>query len=506
MADTPSGLFAKVDPCAALVPGVRLATLNVALYEFLDREYGSDFGADLRRPQRRSPCAVAAVRPGGPARRGCAMARVVVVGGGFGGMAVAVRLAKLGHEVTLLERAERLGGALTTVEADGFTWDAGPTHTMLPAVLRDLFRKSGRPLERELELVPLEVLREHRFEDGSSVRLPGGSRAAQIAAVDELGEGLGRRWVDHVASYDDDWEVLRREYLERPWDRDHLPAPLAARLRSRETLAGGSAACKDERLQLMATHPATADGHEPRDVPAWVGVTAYVEQRFGAWTVPGGMAAITAGPRAATGHPQGRGPHRHRGARRARARRPRGRRDHRRRPPRRRRRGRRGRPASAAHARPARARDDARAPPGRLPPRARRRAPGPLPTRRCCTATRCSSCAPAAGPPTAGTRGRCTAAAGSRRTCWSRWRGAASTCAPQVVTRIDRSPRDLVELWGGSPLGVRWQGRGTTFRRLGPHDPVPGVYAAGAHATPGAGLPFVGLSAALVAQVVGPAQ
>jgi hypothetical protein len=44
MADTPSGLFAKVDPCAALVPGVRLATLNVALYEFLDREYGSEFG------------------------------------------------------------------------------------------------------------------------------------------------------------------------------------------------------------------------------------------------------------------------------------------------------------------------------------------------------------------------------------------------------------------------------------------------------------------------------
>jgi UDP-galactopyranose mutase len=77
---------------------------------------------------------------------------------------------------------------------------------------------------------------------------------------------------------------------------------------------------------------------------------------------------------------------------------------------------------------------------------------------------------------------------------------------PQVVARVDRSPRDLVDLWGGSPLGVRWQGRRTTFRRLGPQTPIPGVYAAGAHATPGAGLPFVGLSAALVAQLVGPTQ
>ena len=52
-------------------------------------------------------------------------------------------------------------------------------------------------------------------------------------------------------------------------------------------------------------------------------------------------------------------------------------------------------------------------------------------------------------------------------------------------------------------MGVLWQGRGTVRRRLGPTTPIAGVYAAGAHATPGAGLPFVGLSAALVAQEIG---
>src|SRR3954449_11028523 len=123
------------------------------------------------------------------------VARVVVIGGGFGGMAASARVAKLGHEVTLLERSCRLGGALVPVERDGFTWDGGPTYTMLPAVVRDLFRKSGRPAEREIDLVPLDVLREHRFADGSSVRLPFGSRAAQISSVEGLGAGLGRRWV-----------------------------------------------------------------------------------------------------------------------------------------------------------------------------------------------------------------------------------------------------------------------------------------------------------------------
>jgi hypothetical protein len=44
MADTPSGLFAKLQPCAALQPGVRLATVNLALYDLLRREYGVDVG------------------------------------------------------------------------------------------------------------------------------------------------------------------------------------------------------------------------------------------------------------------------------------------------------------------------------------------------------------------------------------------------------------------------------------------------------------------------------
>jgi UDP-galactopyranose mutase len=52
-------------------------------------------------------------------------------------------------------------------------------------------------------------------------------------------------------------------------------------------------------------------------------------------------------------------------------------------------------------------------------------------------------------------------------------------------------------------MGVLWQGRGTVRERLGPRTPIAGVYAAGAHATPGAGLPFVGLSAALVAAEIG---
>jgi hypothetical protein len=42
---TPSGLFAKVDPCRAMVPGQRLAPVNAALAAFVDATYGAGFGA-----------------------------------------------------------------------------------------------------------------------------------------------------------------------------------------------------------------------------------------------------------------------------------------------------------------------------------------------------------------------------------------------------------------------------------------------------------------------------
>ncbi len=221
------------------------------------------------------------------------MARVVVIGGGFGGMAAAARLAKLGHDVTLLERSAQLGGALTSVEQDGFTWDAGPTSTLLPAVIRDLFRKSGRPLEREVDLQPLDLVREHRFADGTSLQLPGASRAAQLAAVDGLGPGLGQQWVDHVASYGETWELLRKEWFERPFDEVVAPRELTALLGARESLEKRlRRVFRDERLRLVAGHRLVMDGHALRDVPVFAGVDVYLEQRFGAWTVPGGLATL----------------------------------------------------------------------------------------------------------------------------------------------------------------------------------------------------------------------
>lgn len=431
--------------------------------------------------------------------------RVVVIGGGIGGMATAARLAKQGHEVTLLERSTTLGGAVGSVESEGFVWDTGPTVTLLPAVLRDLFRKSGRQLEKELELVPQEIIREHRFEDETSVTLRGGSRGVQFDAFEELKPGLGQKWCDYVASFADDWEAIRRDYLERPWAPEVADREVTARIFTRDTLAKRmKRSLKDERLRLVAGHPFAFDGHDVRNVPAWQGVVSYVEQTFGAWTVPGGMGKLAdaMAQRLATRGVDVR---------------------------------------LATEARDIAVREGRAAAvvtdqgdldadavvcavdPRRIPALA----PHALHTMPAIPPMTCHlglvGDVPELPPEVVfhGDPMLVVRAGGSAPEGGHAWtvmgRGLLSedivlalaragvNVRGNVEVRVDRSPREQVQDWGGSPMGVLWQGRSTLKRRLGPRTPIEGVYAAGAHATPGAGIPFVGLSAALVAQEIGPA-
>ncbi len=434
------------------------------------------------------------------------MARVVVVGGGFGGAAAAARLAKLGHDVTLVERLDRVGGAVGFHEHEGYRWDTGPSSTALPAVLRDLFRKSGRPLERELDLVPVDPMREHRFEDGSAVRLPSGSRSVQLEAIDDgLGPGHGRQWLDYVHGFADTWDRLRRGYLERPFDPSLLDRPTRTLLQGRGSLQRHvRTALKDDRLRRMALSHAVLEGHDPRNAPAWTGMLHYVEQNFGRWTVPGGFGALGA---ALTARLEQRRVNLLLGTT--------------------------ARDLVLRDGRPAAVRTDqgevdaevvvCAIDPRRLPALAgyvARTMPALPPAVTHVGLAGDVPTLPAEvvlhGPATIAVRtGGSAPEGGAAWTLLTRGRQSEDVLTDlarrgldvrdRVVVRVDRSPRDLVATWDGSPYGVLWQGRGTLRHKLGTATPVPGVYCAGAHVAGATGLPFVGLTAAVVAERIGKA-
>ena len=80
--------------------------------------------------------------------------KAIVVGGGVGGLCTAIRLGAAGHDVTVFERNEQIGGKLAVFERDGFTFDIGPSLLTLPQVFDDVFQLAGTSLAERAEPRP----------------------------------------------------------------------------------------------------------------------------------------------------------------------------------------------------------------------------------------------------------------------------------------------------------------------------------------------------------------
>ncbi|WP_419827395.1 phytoene desaturase [Sphingomonas sp.] len=96
------------------------------------------------------------------------MRRAAVIGAGFGGLALAIRLQSAGVETTIVEARDKPGGRAYVWERDGFTFDAGPTVITDPACLTELWRLSGRDMAEDVELMPVSPFYRLRWPDGTS--------------------------------------------------------------------------------------------------------------------------------------------------------------------------------------------------------------------------------------------------------------------------------------------------------------------------------------------------
>ncbi|MFJ8687063.1 phytoene desaturase family protein [Micromonospora wenchangensis] len=232
------------------------------------------------------------------------MARIVVIGAGVGGLATAARLAVSGHEVTVFERSDTVGGKLGRyvhdTPAGSFHFDTGPSLLTLPQVFHDLFEATGAKLDEYLDLAPLDPIVRHV--------LPGGGPALDSCAdPDEFAARIGAALGDRAAA---DWRRLwrraarvwtasHRDILRRTVDSPRDLAALAWRLGDLaaigpgRTLRGlGRSHLSDPRLRMLLDRYATYTGADPRRAPAALVAVPYAELTFGGWYLRGGLGTL----------------------------------------------------------------------------------------------------------------------------------------------------------------------------------------------------------------------
>src|SRR3954447_11263319 len=213
------------------------------------------------------------------------------------GLASAARLATLGHDVVVCEQSHTVGGKVGLFARDGFAFDTGPSLLTLPAVYRDLFVKTRKPLDESVELVEVDPAFRYRFPDGVRLDVPNVSRAAIRQAMDDaLGAGAGDDWNALLHRAHDIWQVPRGPFLESPLEGAGQLARLARRTSELRTVAPwqtlrglGRRYLRDPRLQMLLDRYATYAGSAPRRAPAARAVVLYGEQGCGGGWVRGGL-------------------------------------------------------------------------------------------------------------------------------------------------------------------------------------------------------------------------
>ncbi|NBS93295.1 MAG: FAD-dependent oxidoreductase, partial [Betaproteobacteria bacterium] len=226
--------------------------------------------------------------------------RVVVVGGGVGGLTAAAALARQGLDVTLLERANDVGGKLRQVSVGGHGVDAGPTVFTMRWVFEGLFAEAGLRLEDELVLTPVRTLARHTWSSGGQLDLFADPQRSAEAIGVFAGPAEARRYLAFAAQSREVYNTLEGPYIRSA--RPSLPSMMSdLGLHGSAVLFGlgpfrdlWSALSRhfhDPRLQQLFGRYATYCGSSPFAAPATLMLVAHVEQQ-GVWTVGGGMVEI----------------------------------------------------------------------------------------------------------------------------------------------------------------------------------------------------------------------
>jgi phytoene desaturase len=220
--------------------------------------------------------------------------KIVVIGGGFGGLAAAIRLASKGHDVHLFEKREKLGGRAYRYEINGFKFDGGPTVITAPYIFDELFAAAGKKKEDYIDLVPLDIF--YRFFH------PGGRQLDYTGNLDQMAREVERfnpsdvegfhRFARQVKAIFDLFGAFTDRPFRSVWDMLRIIPP-AYRVKGHiGTHRFVSRYIKDPFLrQVFSFHPLLIGG-SPITTPSFYTLIAQFEREWGLYYAMGGTYTI----------------------------------------------------------------------------------------------------------------------------------------------------------------------------------------------------------------------
>ncbi|MEP7007140.1 MAG: phytoene desaturase [Sphingomonas bacterium] len=224
--------------------------------------------------------------------------RAIIVGAGFGGLALGIRLQSAGVETTIVEARDKAGGRAYVWEKDGFTFDAGPTVITDPPCLKELWALTGRDMADDVTLEPVLPFYRLNWVDGTSFDYTNDDSVlmAEIAKLNPEDVAGYRRFLEYSAGvFHEGYEKLGHvAFLDFASMIKAAPA-LAKYQAWRSVYSIVSSFVKDEHLRQALSFHTLLVGGNPMTTSAIYALIHKLERDGGVWFAKGGTSKLVAG-------------------------------------------------------------------------------------------------------------------------------------------------------------------------------------------------------------------
>jgi phytoene desaturase len=222
----------------------------------------------------------------------------IIVGAGFGGLALGIRLQSAGVDTIIVEARDKPGGRAYVWERDGFTFDAGPTVITDPPCLQELWGLTGRDMAEDVTLAPVLPFYRLTWPDGTSFDYTNDDSVlmAEIAKLNPEDVAGYRKFLDYAAGvYKEGYEKLGHvAFLDFASMIKAAPA-LAKYQAWRSVYSIVSSFVKDEHLRQALSFHTLLVGGNPMTTSAIYALIHKLERDGGVWFAMGGTNKLIAG-------------------------------------------------------------------------------------------------------------------------------------------------------------------------------------------------------------------
>lgn len=224
--------------------------------------------------------------------------RAIVIGAGFGGLALAIRLQSAGVATVVVEARDQPGGRAYHWKRDGFTFDAGPTVITDPPCLAELWALSGQDMAADVDLVPVMPFYRLNWPDGTNFDYSNDEAAlrAEIAKLHPADVDGYDRFLEYSKGVYEQGYVKLGAVAFLDFASMIRAAPALMKYRAwRSVYSVVSSYVQDERLRQALSFHSLLVGGNPMTTSAIYALIHMIEKQGGVWFARGGTNALVGG-------------------------------------------------------------------------------------------------------------------------------------------------------------------------------------------------------------------